>query len=64
MTDEEKNAEIARKMAEIIAEAHRLAAESEAILDEMQRTASIQAAADLIAPHFRPQLRLIQGGRK
>ena len=62
MTDEEKAAEIHRKMAEIVAEAHRLAAESEAVLDEMQKVGPA-IISGLNVPHFKPQLRLVQGGK-
>jgi hypothetical protein len=50
MTDKEQNAEIKRKIAEIVAEAQRLANESEAILALMEGRP--------------PVLRLIQGGKK
>jgi hypothetical protein len=62
MTDEEKTAEIHRKMAEIVAEAHRLAAESEAVLAQMEGGPAI--ISGLNVPHFKPQLRLIQGGKR
>lgn len=63
MTDAEKNAEIARKMAEIVAEAHRLAAESEAVFSEIQKLDPAAYIAALRKP-FAPPLRLIQGGKK
>lgn len=63
MTDAEKNAEIARKMAEIVAEAHRLAAESEAIFRDIQKLDPV-AYADALRKPFAPPLRLIQGGKK
>ena len=50
MTDAEKGVEIQRKLAEIIAEAQRLANESEAVLALMEGRP--------------PVLRLIQGGKK
>lgn len=63
MTDEEKTAEIHRKMAEIIAEAHRLAAESEAMFSEMQKVDPVAYLDALRTPPAAP-LRLIQGGKR